>query len=207
MAETRFWMVRHATVAEHFRTFIYGTMDAPLCQRMVAEDAPLYQALARRLPRGAVWLTSPLSRTRLTAENIFAGGYPAAPLKVEPGLIEQDFGRWHGLTYAELTTQITLPAHAFWPIAAAERPPGGESMEDVLARMGPTMERLAGDFAGRDVVAVGHGGAIRMAVAHALETDAGAGLHFSVANLALTVLERQPQGWRVVTVNEVPQAA
>jgi alpha-ribazole phosphatase len=205
--ETRFWLVRHAPVAEHFRTFLYGAMDAPLCERCVTEDGPLYRALARRLPAGAAWLTSPLSRTRLTAENIFSGGYPVAPLRVEPGLIEQDFGDWHGLTYAELAERITLPAHAFWPVAAAERPPGGESMVDVLARTGETMERLAREFAGRDVVAVSHGGAIRMAVAHAVAAGAEAGLHLSVANLALSVLERHRRGWRVVTVNEEPRAA
>ena len=41
-------------------------------------------------------------------------------------------------------------------------------MVEVVARVGPAMERLARAQAAGDVVVVGHGGAIRAAVAHAL---------------------------------------
>ena len=66
------------------------------------------------------------------------------------------------------------------------------------------LERLAEQFDGRDVVVVSHGGAIRAAVAHAMDIDARRALHLSVYNLSLTQLERLPEGWRVVSVNESP---
>ena len=47
-------------------------------------------------------------------------------------------------------------------------------------------------------------GTIRAAVAHALGVSATQALHLSVANLGLTRLEREPTGWRVVCVNELP---
>jgi broad specificity phosphatase PhoE len=65
------------------------------------------------------------------------------------------------------------------------------------------MEHLATAYAGEDVIVVSHGGAIRAAVAHSLEIGADNALHFSVANLSLTRLERVRTGWRVVCVNEM----
>ena len=77
-------------------------------------------------------------------------------------------------------------------------------MESVIARAGAAMEELAVRHAGEDVVIVSHGGAIRAVVAHALGISATNALHLSVANLGLTRLEREKQGWRVVCVNELP---
>lgn len=202
---TGFWLIRHAVVEENARAVLYGTMDVALCPDSLAAQAPQHRALAVRLPRGAAWLVTPLSRTRRTAEAIFAAGYPKAPLVVEPELIEQALGAWQGLPHAELPPRLTLPAHPFWPLGGTERPPGGESMDDVIARVGPAMERLARDYQGREVVAVSHGGAIRAAVAHALRIDADNALHMAVQNLSLTRLERRPEGWRVTCLNVEPE--
>jgi broad specificity phosphatase PhoE len=204
MMETNFWLIRHALVAENARAMLYGVMDVPLCETTLLEQAPMYRSLAARLPRSAVWLVTPLSRTRRTAETIFAHGYPAQPLGQEDGLIEQSLGDWQGLPHADLPARLALPAHAFWPLAGTEKPPNGESMADVITRVGAAMERLAETHAGRDVVIVSHGGAIRAAVAHALRIAADNALHMAVQNLSLTRLERSGQGWRVVCVNEVP---
>lgn len=204
MSGASFWLIRHAVVEENARAFLYGTLDVELCPTSLIGQAPMYRALAHRLPRPARWVVTPLSRTRRTAEAIFAAGYPAAPLAVEPGLIEQSLGEWHGLAHAELPALLTLPAHAFWPLAGDERPPGGESIADVIARAGAAMERLARAHAGEEVVVVSHGGAIRAAVAHALDIGPDSALHLAIQNLSLTRLERHEAGWRVVCVNELP---
>src|SRR4029077_13625796 len=67
MSETRFWLIRHAVVDENSRAILYGIMDVPLCETSLLEQTPMYQALAARLPRPAVWKVTPLSRTRRTA--------------------------------------------------------------------------------------------------------------------------------------------
>jgi broad specificity phosphatase PhoE len=123
---------------------------------------------------------------------------------VEPALIEQSLGEWQGLPHADLPERLKLPAHAFWPIGGTETPPGGESMDDVIARVGAGMERLVKTHAGQDVVIVSHGGAIRGALAHALGIRADNALHMAVQNLSLTRLEHSPEGWRVLCVNESP---
>jgi broad specificity phosphatase PhoE len=198
----RFWLIRHAIVSENARAFLYGRMDVEICDISLASQSAQYRALARRLPRPARWLVTPLSRTVRTAEAIFGAGYPPCEPGIEPGLIEQDLGAWQGLAHADLPALLASPAHAFWPLGASETPPGGESMAQVVARVGETIERLAGGFGGQDVIAVSHGGAIRAAVAHAMGADARSALHLAVQNLSLTILERHAEGWRVVVVNE-----
>jgi alpha-ribazole phosphatase len=204
MTETGLWLIRHAIVDENARAILYGIMDVPLCETSLLEQAPMYRALAARLPRPAAWKVTPLSRTRRTAEAIFAAGYPHTEPEVEPDLSEQALGEWQGLPHAELPPLLTLPKHAFWPVAGHERPPGGETMADVIERVGPALERLAAQHEGEDVVIVSHGGAIRAAVAHCLRIGADNALHLVVQNLSLTRLERSPEGWRVVCVNELP---
>ncbi|GBQ63130.1 phosphoglycerate mutase [Ameyamaea chiangmaiensis NBRC 103196] len=201
---TRFWLIRHALVEENARLRVYGTEDVPLCPESLVAQRPMYEALARRLPQAAPWFVSPLSRTAQTARAIQQAGYGARDWTVEPGIMEQALGAWQGLEHAELPHRLTLPAHVFWSTSASERPPGGESMLDVCARVGEALDRLADAHDGQDMVVVSHGGAIRAALAHALRIHAETALHFSIQNLSLTILERLPEAWRVVTVNELP---
>ncbi len=201
---TRFWLIRHALVEQNARMRLYGATDVPLCPESLVAQVGMYQALAGRLPLTSAWYTSPLSRTQDTARAIQRAGYPETAWTVEPGLIEQSMGDWHGLEHAALPSKLRLPAHVFWSIAASEVPPGGESMEQVCERVAATLERLADAHDGQDIVAVSHGGAIRAAVAHALGVGAETALRLSVQNLAVTILERHPQSWRVVAVNELP---
>lgn len=203
---THFWMIRHALVSENERAHLYGIRDVSLCPDTLVAQRAAYAALAARLPRPAAWLCSPLSRTRRTAEAIFAAGYPRQELLVEPGLIEQNLGDFQGLPHAQVPARLSRPAHPFWPLAADEVPPHGESFAALCVRVGRTMDLLAARHDGGAVVAVSHGGTIRGAVAHALGIGPATALHFSIHNISVTRLDRLQEGWRVVCVNEWPGA-
>jgi broad specificity phosphatase PhoE len=198
---TTFWLIRHAMVEEDARNTLYGVMDVGLCPQSLRAQQPVYRALAGRLPKPAQWVVSPLSRTARTAAAIFQAGYPPVALTVEPRFIEQNLGEWQGLAHAALPPKLRRPAHPFWPLAGEERPPGGESMKEVVCRVGQALESLGNEAALEHVVVVSHGGAIRAAVAHAMKIPADAALHLSVQNLSLTCLERSAAGWRVLCVN------
>jgi broad specificity phosphatase PhoE len=199
---TRFWLIRHALVDPEARKSLYGTQDVAICEETMVAQTEAYAALGRRLPRPATWLVTPLTRTLRTAQAIFAAGYPEAPLTVEPGLIEQSFGTLQGTPGVRLAGKLTLPAHDFWPTAAAERPEGGESFDDVILRVGSVIEGLARTHAGRDIVAVCHGGVIRAAVAHVLQLGGEQALRLTIGNISLTRIERRGAAWRVVSANE-----
>ena len=164
-------------------------MDVALCDLALQEEAALYRWLAFRLPRPAAWVSTNLARTRATAAAIFAAGYPDQALAVEPDLAEQILGEWQGIPHEALVERLRHPAHPFWPHAAEEQPPGGESF---AAGAGPG-RRGAGPagraHAGQDIVIVAHGGSIRAALAHALGLTGHQALAFSIRNLGLTRLE------------------
>ena len=103
----------------------------------------LFRGLAAQLPKDALWLVTPLRRTRQTAEALFAAGAPMpAELREEPGTLEQHFGSWQGLTYDELAVLRDGAAHRFWHAPAVERPPG-ESFADVVARVASAVRRIS----------------------------------------------------------------
>jgi broad specificity phosphatase PhoE len=201
---SRFFLVRHALVEPAARTIIYGNADVPLCPEALLAEASAFRWLAQRLPAPASWVVTPLQRTAATAAAIFAAGHPAAPLTVEPALMEQGLGALQGLTHTAFAARITLPPHPFWPHAAEEKPPGGESFAEVIDRVGPTLEALADAHPDGDIVIVAHGGSIRAAIAHAMGLAPSQALAFSIKNLSLTRLERHGADWRVAAVNEEP---
>ncbi|MBX6375591.1 MAG: histidine phosphatase family protein [Acetobacteraceae bacterium] len=203
-ATTRFFLVRHALVEPSARALLYGSMDVALCDLSLRAEAALYRWLAARLPHPARWFVTNLSRTRATAAAIFAAGYPEQPLEEEPDFAEQHLGEWQGIPHEALPALLTLPPHPFWPHAGEERPPGGESFRDVLARVGGALERMAHLLEGQDVVVIAHGGSIRAALAHAIGLTPHQALHFSIRNLSLTRLEKHGTNWRVAAVNEEP---
>jgi broad specificity phosphatase PhoE len=198
----RLWLIRHALVHPDALTCLYGTQDVAVCEVTMAADVNRYRALARRLPRPAHWVVTPLSRTALTAEAIFDAGYPEQDTDVEPGFIEQDFGEWQGVPMQDFSARLGVSRHPFWPIAAAERPPGGESFAEMIERVGEAMERLAAEMPYDDVIVISHGGAIRAACAHALGLDPHQALSLAVDNISLTRLENGGSGWRLVSLNE-----
>jgi alpha-ribazole phosphatase len=160
---------------------------------------------------------SHLRRTHQTASAIFAARVTAtvpAPV-ITSELAEQHFGDWQGLTYAELEMRRDGAYHRFWHAPARERPPGGESFEDVVARVGTAMERITAAHAGRDIVAVVHGGTIRAALAVALAIEPERALGFAVDTCSVTRMDHfamdpggatQGAAWRIVAVNQHPEA-
>lgn len=201
---TRIFLIRHALVEPSARAVLYGDMDVALCEATLIAEAASYRWLANRLPQPARWFATPLMRTQATAAAIFAAGYPAQPLDLEPALAEQNLGEWQGLSHEAVTELLRDPPHPFWPHGAFERPPGGESIGDVVHRVGPVIDRMSERLEGTDVVIVAHGGTIRAILAHVMGLDAHQALMLSVKNLSLTRIERHGANWRVASINEEP---
>jgi alpha-ribazole phosphatase len=125
-------------------------------------------------------------------------------------LAEQNFGDRQGLAYEELQVSRAGDFHRFWHAPARETPPGGESFVAVIERVSQAVHRLVESHAGRDIIAVVHGGTIRAALAMALGLDPEAPLAFAIENCSITSIDRVDgpgigPGWRVVTVNRPPR--
>src|SRR5712691_569977 len=198
--ETRWWWIRHAPVPDTVR--IYGQSDVD-CD---CSSPAVFAALASELPRDAVWLTSNLSRTRQTAAAILAAMNHAAEPVAIAEFAEQHLGEWQGQVRADFFAGRDRARYPFWFGPADERPPGGESFAEVCARVAPAIERLNKEHAGRNIVAIAHGGSIRAALGHSLGLDPNAALAFVVDNCSVTRIDRIEKAgiWRVAAVNHRP---
>jgi alpha-ribazole phosphatase len=206
---TRLWWIRHAPVAHGGR--IYGRLDLS-CD---CSETATFTGLAEQLPRDAVWVTSNLRRTHETAAAIVRAGLPGPRLIPGPeaiaiaDLAEQDFGEWQGHGYDEFQRARAGDFHRFWHAPAHEAAPGGESFLAVIARVSRAIHQLVQTHAGRDIIAVAHGGTIRAALGLALGLDPEASLAFTIENCSITRIDHidgpgTGHGWRIVTVNRPP---
>ena len=93
---TRWWWVRHAPVRNDGGN-IYGQTDIA-CD---TSDTEVFEAVAKILPRDAVWVASNLMRTHQTAEAIWDAGFPRpAEMPWEAAFAEQNLGQWQGMNRA-----------------------------------------------------------------------------------------------------------
>lgn len=185
MDETRLWLVRHAPVAGP-RGVIHAP-DAPADTR----DTAAFHALRARLPVNPTVVASPARRTLETAAAL---GF--APSQ-DPAFREQHFGAWTGRRHDDLERELGPDYRAFWCDAAANRPPGGESFCDQIARVRDGLDRLPAG----DVVLVVHSGTVRAALAIVLDIAPAAALRLVVDALSLTRIDRLTGGFRVACVN------
>ena len=100
--------------------------------------------------------SSPLIRARQTAEAL---GLPTPTLDAR--LMEQNWGRWEGLSRAEIIAQDGKDCFAAAGLRGAFTPPGGESTDALNARVLAFLSDVAGGEG--DAVAIAHLGVLRAA--------------------------------------------
>ena len=202
---TRWWWVRHAPVRED-NGCIYGQKDLG-CD---TSDRVVFAAVGRILPRNAVWVASNLKRTHQTADAIWAAGFPKpASMPHEAAFAEQHLGEWQGMNRAAFLASLPLGSHWFAPIN--QPAPGGESFMDLYNRVRGAIERINSEHAGKDVIAVAHGGTIKAAIGLALGNQPEKCLAFDIDNCSVTRLDHlashNHSSWRLPMVNQQPWIA
>jgi alpha-ribazole phosphatase len=202
---TRWWWVRHAPVRED-NGCIYGQKDLG-CD---TSDRVVFEAVGKILPHHAVWYASNLKRTHQTANAIWAAGFPRpSTMQHEADLAEQHLGEWQGMNRA--TFLASQPIGSSWFSDIDVPAPGGESFMDLYNRVRGVIERINVDQAGRDIIAVAHGGTIKAAIGLALGHQPEKGLVFDIDNCSVTrldhLLSAGHRGWRLPMVNQQPWIA
>jgi alpha-ribazole phosphatase len=202
---TRWWWVRHAPVRED-NGCIYGQQDLG-CD---TSDRVVFEAVAKVLPRGAVWVASNLKRTHQTAQAIWATGFPKpAVMPQEAAFAEQNLGEYQGMNRAAFLA--SQPIGSTWFGQIDQPAPGGESFMDLYNRVRGAIERINAAHTGRDIIAVAHGGTIKAAIGLALGDQPAKGLIFDIDNCSVTRLDHLVSsgysGWRLPMVNQQPWIA
>jgi broad specificity phosphatase PhoE len=162
------YYVRHGETVWNVEGRLQGQHDSALNATGRAQAVRCASILADLLagdgkrPDDPEYVSSPLGRARAMMDAVRAAlGLAPEPYRVEPRLAEIAFGRWEGLTLADIMARepTALPGRERdkWNFL----PPGGESYAQVAARVGEWYGELA-----RDSVVTAHGGTARALIAH-----------------------------------------
>ena len=201
----RLWLIRHGETQHNIDQIFQGQLDTPLTARGVAQARETARALAS------------ISFDRIIASDLERAADTAKPLEYGRGLkIERDV-RLRELHYGILQgVQIgnfrqILDAHGVgeqWGTGvfsqSGDAPPGGESLEDLVARTTDLIMALDRSSAlGDDVACVSHGGTIRTIMTTLLDMPAGARGKFRLSNCGVSRFSRDEHGWTLDFHNRV----
>jgi broad specificity phosphatase PhoE/ribonuclease HI len=175
-------LLRHGQTPLSAERRFAGRGDVPLTDTGRQQAAA---AAARLATRGGinVIVSSPLRRARRTAEA--AAEATGAPVIVDDDLVETDFGKWEGMSFAEAGAQYPEEMAA-WLAGADAAPPGGESFAAVGRRVMAALDRLLADHPERTVLIVSHVTPIKTMLCRALLAPPATlfRIHLDVASLS-----------------------
>ncbi|MFH9241448.1 histidine phosphatase family protein [Streptomyces anulatus] len=177
---------------------ISPAMNAALREARFDGDAPLdrsgrerARAAADAVPAAGLTLSGPSERCRETSEAL------ALAARTEPALSGWDLARWSGRRFDDVAAAEPARISA-WLGDPSAAPHGGESLRDLVGRIGGWLDSLGGpDAPGADFLAVAEAAVVRAAVVHGLRLPAEAFWRLDVAPLTLTELSGRSGRWNV----------
>ena len=196
MEQTRILAIRHGETAWNVDTRLQGHLDIPLNDVGLRQAQHLAKALVQRDAIDAIY-ASDLSRAHTTAQAIAQA--TGQMVSTHPGLRERHFGAFQGRTFAEI--EVELPEHAWhWRKRTPDwtPPDGGESLMALHERIVATVNELAAQHPGQQVVMVAHGGVLDILYRAATRLDLQAPRTWALTNTAVNRLLWTPQGLSLV---------
>jgi probable phosphoglycerate mutase len=193
---TTVFLVRHAT-HDRLGTLLCGRMPGV---RLGAAGAAEAARLARRLgaERLAALYSSPRERAVDTAAPLAEAA--GVPLTEDPDLDELDYGDWSGKSWA------ALEADAAWRAwnedRAHRRPPAGETLVELQARLARWLSAARDRHPGAAVAAVSHAEPIKAALLWVMGAPLEALSRFEVSPASVSTIIAGSWGFRVHGINE-----
>jgi len=184
-------LVRHGRTAANATGVLAGWTPGISLDDKGREQAAAVAARLAVVPLTAV-VTSPLERTRETADALLAGRDPLPPLHVDERVGECRYGDWTNQPLKNLAKEPLWKVVQAHPSAAVFPGDEGESMADMSARaVGAVREwnaRLSEGGADPTYVVVSHGDVIKAITADALGMHLDAFQRLQVDPCSVTVI-------------------
>ncbi|HUO97910.1 MAG TPA: histidine phosphatase family protein [Rhizomicrobium sp.] len=177
-------LIRHGPTAWNAQHRVQGSIDIPLSAEGRARMERLLPPAGFETARA---YASPKLRARQTASCL-----GLKQVRLEPRLVEQNWGEWEGLTRAEMLERDGEDAFARSGRGLAFRPPGGESTGELHARVKSFFADAAG--LGEDAVAVTHMGVLRAAYVMATGWNMDMAMPEELDLKAALILALAPEG-------------
>jgi broad specificity phosphatase PhoE len=183
---TNLILVRHGeSSGNKERIFAISPHDLPLTELGYSQALAAARRIAQ-LFRPRIVVSSTYVRASETARVI--AGSLGVPLEILPDLHERDVGVHRGRSYDSFTEAPDYDLQQPW----RWKPEGGESYQEVQARVGPIVDRLAQVHSDQDIVIVSHGGVMTTLWAYAAGTWDEAHVP---PNCGIVLLEHGPLGY------------
>lgn len=173
--------------------------DEPLDRFGVADAAAARPALPAQVDQ--CW-SGPEQRARQTAEAL------GLNIVVAPALTDWDCGRWAGVSMSELQGREP-DALGVWLTSPDAAPHGGESLHQLLSRVGRWMDQLTPepDRAGRTrIIAVTHPAIVRAAIVYAVNGTAASFWRIDVGPLSRAELSGRDGRWSLRAISRFGRA-
>ncbi|MDE2402602.1 MAG: histidine phosphatase family protein [Burkholderiales bacterium] len=191
---TRLLVIRHGETAWNLDARIQGHTDIPLNDHGRWQAERLAQALVDEGIH-AVY-ASDLQRACATATPLaLAAGLS---LQLDPGLRERHFGRFEGMTQAEVARQWPDEGRRWRERDPAYGPDGGETLQSFYERCVATAARLAQQHVGQTIALVAHGGVLDCFYRAANRLPVHAPRAWKIANASVNRLLHHPQGFSML---------
>lgn len=150
---TRLLLIRHGETDWNAEGRYQGHLDPGLNARGRAQAEDLGRRLAAG-KRPAVIYSSPLARAFETAEALAAA--TGAPLHAEPRFKEIHQGEWQGMLKREIGRHYPRQYRLWNEEPWAVRLPGGETLDEVAARVYPAIDEILARHPGARIAIVSH---------------------------------------------------
>ncbi|MBO9686799.1 histidine phosphatase family protein [Roseateles chitosanitabidus] len=190
--------IRHGETAWNREGRLQGHLNLPLNALGERQAERLGAALADQ-PIDAIY-SSDLDRAAVTARHL------AAPhgleVRLDQRLRERAFGIHEGKLWTEIEAESPEDALRWRRRDPSFGPPGGESLDQLSARVVAVVSELAAAHAGQTIAVVAHGGVLDALYRAATRIDLQAPRSWVLGNASVNRLLYSPQGFTLVGWND-----
>jgi len=194
----RLLLIRHAATVWTAQGRFQGQTDIPLSPHGRRQATALAQRLMAETLCGLY--ASDLQRAWDTARAIAAPH--ALPVHADPRWREMAFGRWEGLTYADIQQQDAQSLAAWERDQLHSATPGGETLLQMAQRVRVAYASILANSQDKTVGLVAHGGPLQLLLCLALGLPPQAYWQFAVSPASLSELCVYEQGAILTRLND-----
>lgn len=192
-------LMRHGHVdgisPERFR----GRAELPLSPLGQKQAQALAERVVRR-GRPAALYTSPMGRCVQTAAPIAAAvGSVQQPLE---GLQDIDYGQWQGRSHEEIAREARDLYRLWYEYPHLMRFPGGESLQDLVARTADGLREMLALHPEGEVFLVGHDSVNRALLLQLLDQPLSAYWRLAQSPCCINEIEISESGIQILRIND-----
>lgn len=194
MTFTRVYLMRHGEVHGDGNKRYNGHIDIDITAKGV-EQMHRLAGLLEGKPVRAVYssdLIRSVKGAMIVSQRLGLAHTPVRALR------ERSVGRWEGMTAEEIRQRYPDEFTAWRSDLLHYRPPDGESLTDVQARILPEYRRIVASHPGQEIALLLHGGVNRVILAEALGLDPANLFRIDQAFGALNIIDHLEDGMTVV---------